>query len=160
MSKQTGKGSRHQRRAAAIERKATEHQDFVGGAAEQRAEAGQRKQERLQAEQNREVVREMAAELEQAAGLKGDGAIGPEFPLRIPRSIEEAKDVVREAPEALRERARERLARLPEPAKKALRFAASTAGLLLAPLRMGAHLAGEVLRLPFTVLRTLRDREA
>ncbi len=160
MSKQTGKGSRHQRRASAIERKATEHQQFVGSAEAERAEADHRKQERLQQEENREVVREMAAELEQAAGLKGDGAIGPEFPLRVPRSIEEAKDVVREAPEALREKARERLRKLPEPAQKALRFAASTADLFFAPLRIGAHVAREAARLPFAMLRALRGREA
>jgi len=32
VSKQTGKGSRHHRRASAIERKATQHHDFVGQA--------------------------------------------------------------------------------------------------------------------------------
>ena len=68
MSKQTGKGSRHQRRASAIERKATQHQDFVGQADVERAEAEFRKHERVQAEENHEVVREMAAEIEKVAG--------------------------------------------------------------------------------------------
>lgn len=160
MAKHTGKGSRHQRRASAIERKATQHQEFVGQAAPERAEAEFRKHERLQAEENRETVREMAAELEQAAGVKGDGAIGPEFPFRVPRSVEEAKEIAREAPEALREKARERLEQLPQPAKKALELAGATAGMLLAPLRLGLQIAREVVRLPFAVLRTLRDREA
>lgn len=160
MAKQTGKGSRHQRRASAIERKATKHQQFVGDAAPERAEAEFRKQEHLQAEENREVVREMAQEMEEAAGLKTNGAVGPEFPLRIPRSLEDVKEIARDAPEALREKARERLEKLPEPAQKAVHWAESTAGLLLAPLRFGLHLAQEVIRLPGSILRTLRQREA
>ena len=160
MSKQNGKGSRHHRRASAIERKATQHHEFVGDTAGERAEAQVRKQEHLEAEENREIVREMATELEQAAGLKGDGAIGPEFPVRIPRSVEEAKKVVREAPEALREKARERLEKLPEPARKALEAAASLAVRLTAPVRLGLHVVREAVRLPLTVVRSLRGREA
>jgi hypothetical protein len=160
VSKQTGKGSRHQRRASALERKATQHHDFVGGADAERAQAEAQKRERLATEENREVVREMAAELEQAAGIKGDGAAGPEFPVRIPRSIEEAKEIVREAPEALREKARERMRKLPDPAQKALGAASTIAGMLLAPVRLGLHIAREVVRIPFSVFRTLRDREA
>ena len=38
MSKQTGKGSRHQRRASAIERKATQHHEFIGDADAERAD--------------------------------------------------------------------------------------------------------------------------
>ena len=60
MSKQTGKGTRHQRRASAIERKATQHHEFIGEADVERAESEFRKHERLQAEEDREVVREMA----------------------------------------------------------------------------------------------------
>jgi hypothetical protein len=160
VGKQTGKGSRHQRRASAIERKATKHQQFVGDAAPDRAEAEFRKHDHLEAEENREVVREMAHELEAAAGLKHDGAIGPEFPLRIPRSIQDVKEIARDAPEALREKARERLEKLPEPAQKAMQWAGSTAGLLVGSVRFGLHLAQEVLRLPLSVLRTLRQREA
>jgi len=159
VSKQTGKGSRHQRRASAIERKATKHQQFVGDAATDRAEAELLKQEHLQAEENREVVREMAHELEEAAGVKGDGAVGPEFPLRIPRSLEDVKEIAREAPEVLREKARERLEKLPEPAQKAMHWAESTASVLLAPLRFGLHLAQEVFRIPLSIVRTLRRRE-
>jgi hypothetical protein len=160
VAKQTSKGSRHQRRASAIERKATRHQEFVGQAEPERAEAEFRKHERLQAEENQEVVREMAAELEQAAGVKGDGAVGPGFPFRIPRSVDEAKEIAREAPDALREKAREGLEQLPQPAKKALQLAGTTAGTLLAPLRLGLQIAREVVRLPFAVLRTLQKREA
>src|SRR5260221_14388428 len=82
--------------------------------------------------QNEETVREMARELEEVAGVR-DGAIGPEFPIRIPRSIEEGKRMVREAPGALREKARERLEELPEGAQKAIGIATDVAGLLFAP---------------------------
>jgi len=160
VSKQTGKGSRHQRRASAIERKATQHHQFVGEADPERAEAEFRKHERVQAEENREVVREMAAELEQAAGIKGDGAIGPEFPLRIPRSVDEAKEIAREVPDALREKARERLGKLPEPAQKALQVAESAAIVLFVPFRLGFRLALQVALLPLHILRGLRQREA
>lgn len=160
MAKHTGKGSHHQRRASAIERKATKHQEFVGQAEPERAEAEFRKHERLEAEENREVVREMAAELEEAAGVKGNGAIGPEFPFRIPRSVDEAMEIAREVPEALREKARERLEKIPEPARKALHVAGTTAGMLLAPLRLGLQVAREVVRLPFNLFRSLREREA
>ena len=160
MAKQTSKGSRHQRRASAIERKATHHHEFIGEADAERAEAELRKHERQQAGENREVVREMASEMEQAAGVKGDGAIGPEFPLRMPRSIDEAKELVRDVPVALRDKARERLDRLPEPALKALQVAESAITVLFIPMRLGLRIAREVARLPFNILRGLRQREA
>ena len=102
----------------------------------------------------------MVQELEQAAGVSGDGAMGPEFPLRIPRSVEEAKEIARDAPEALREKAREQLERLPDPAQQAVHVAGAAANVLLLPLRFGLHLMREVVRLPFSVLRALRQREA
>ncbi|HET7788396.1 MAG TPA: hypothetical protein VFP52_03595 [Myxococcales bacterium] len=159
MAKQPGRG--HKRRASALERKATQHHDFVGDAAPERAEAEFQKRDRQQVEENREVVREMAAELRDlSAGVPADGSLGAEIPFRIPRSVDEARQVVRDAPEALREKARQRLDSLPEPAKTALDLAASTANILLAPARIGLHLAREVLRLPFTVIGALRHREA
>jgi len=160
VSKQTGKGSRHQRRASAIERKATQHQDFVGQADVERAEAEFRKHERVQAEENHEVVRQLAAVIAKAAGVKGDGALGPEFPLRVPRSVEDAKDMVRDLPDALRDKARERLGKLPKPAQKALRAAETAAMVLLIPVRLGLGIAREVVRLPFALLQSLRHREA
>jgi hypothetical protein len=160
VAKQTSKGSRHQRRAAAIERKATHHHQFIGEAAAERAESELQKHERLQAEENREVVRQMASEMEEAAGTRGDGAAGPEFPLRIPRSVEEARDLVREAPDAFREKARERLSNLPEPAQKVLHVAESAIAVLFIPMRLGLTIAYEAVRLPFRILRGMRQREA
>src|SRR6267143_1121865 len=123
-------------------------------------EAEVRKHDRLQAEENHEVVREMAAEFEKAAGVKGDGALGPEFPVRLLRSIEDAKEMVRDLPDALRDKARERLDRLPEPAKRALRASETAAIVLLIPVRLGLGIAREVVRLPFALLQDLRHREA
>ncbi len=160
MSKQTSKGSRQQRRASAIERKATQHHDFVGEADAERAESELRKHERVQAEANREAVREMATEFEDRATVKGDGAVGPGFPLRIPRSIGEAKEIARELPDALREKARERLRKIPEPAQQALQVAESAVVVLFVPLRFGFELAREAARLPLHILRGLRQREA
>src|SRR2546422_6493875 len=57
VSRQPGKGSQHQRRASAIERKATQHHDFIGETDAERAEAEFRKQDRQQQEENREVVK-------------------------------------------------------------------------------------------------------
>lgn len=50
--------------------------------------------------------------------------------------------------------------RAAEPIRKALQLAADAAGLLLAPAVIGFHLAREALRLPMTLLRALRQREA
>jgi hypothetical protein len=160
VAKQTSKGTRHQRRASAIERKATQHHDFVGDAEPERAESELHKRERLQAEENREVVREMASEMEKTAGLRDDGAAGPEFPLRIPRSVEEAKEIVREAPDAFRDKARQRLENLPEPAQKVLHVAESALAVLFIPMRLGLSLAVELARLPLSILRGMRHREA
>ncbi len=47
MAKQTSKGTRHQRRASAIERKATHHHEFIGEADAERAGSELQKHERL-----------------------------------------------------------------------------------------------------------------
>lgn len=157
MPRQTGKGS-HKRKEAAFERRATQHTDFVGQAAPKQAEAEQRKHARVEAERSHDTVREMAAELEQFAGLKERPA-GPDL-FRIPRSIDEGKRLIREAPDALREKARERLELLPEPAQKAMRMAQGAAELLFVPARFGLGIVRELVRLPSALLRILRHREA
>ncbi|HYS08487.1 MAG TPA: hypothetical protein VEP66_07070 [Myxococcales bacterium] len=103
MAKQTGKGSRHQRRVSALERKATKH--------------------------------------------------------REPRTVDEAMEIARDVPEKLREKARERMGKLPEPAKQALRVAESAVAVLFVPIRLGFHIAREAVLLPFHILRSLRQRE-
>ena len=100
MAKHTGKG--RQRRASTLEGKATQHKQFIGQADAERAEAELHKRQHLE----EDVVQEMNAELQHLAD-KGDGSAGPEIPFRIPRSIEEGKRIIQEAPEALRERVEE-----------------------------------------------------
>src|SRR2546421_10757343 len=99
VSRQPGKGSHHQRRASAIERKATQHHDFIGETDAERAEAGFRKQDRQQQEENREVVREMASELEaEAGGGRPDDATRPPGPVCLPPSIDRAEESARTPP--------------------------------------------------------------
>src|SRR5260370_710717 len=157
--KQTGKGS-HKRKQAAFERKATQLHDFIGEAAAERAEAELHKRERLETERSKDAVDEMAAELKKFSGVKGDGAVGPELPFRVPRSIDEGKRLIREGPDALREKARERLEQLPERTRKALQIAQDLAGLFFAPLRIGLAFGRELLRVPDAFLRVLRQKEA
>jgi hypothetical protein len=153
-----GHVSKHRKKESALERKATKHDDFIGEAEPERAEAKLRKHERLE----RETVRAMAAEFESVA--KGNnGAIGPEIPLRIPRSIGEAKRILEEAPdllEKLRTKAEDRLARLPPPFKRVIELGESAAGLLFAPFRIGWRLTREFLAVPAAMLRVLRQQEA
>ncbi len=159
MSRQTGKGS-HRRKEAALERKATQHHEFVGEADAERAEAKRAEKEHLEAERSAETVREMATELEREAGLRENGAMGPEIPFRMPRSIDEGKRLIREAPEAMREKARERLSKLPEPAQKAIGIADSIAGLMMIPVRLSIGIAREFLQVPMAMIRVLRGKEA
>ena len=158
MSRQTGKGS-HRRKEAALERKATQRHRFIGEADTERAEAEFRKHERLESEESAETIREMARELERVAGIRTDGAMGPEIPFRIPRSIEEGKRIIREAPEAMREKARERLEKLPEPARQAIDLIGTLAGLAMVPVRLGYGIARDLLRVPMEMFRLLRQRE-
>ena len=156
MPKHSGKGSHHKRKEAAFERSAMQHTNFIGQAETLRAQAERTKQEHLEAERTQDAVREMAAELEQFAGLKD----GPKAPFRIPRSIDEGKRLISEAPDALREKARERLDQLPDSAKAAVALAQSTAELFFVPVRFGLGIVRELVRLPATMLRILRHREA
>ncbi len=159
MPKQTGKGRHHKRKEAAFERHAMQHTNFIGQAEPQRAEAEARKQEHLEAERSQDTVHEMAAELEQFAGLKPPPAAA-EAPFRIPRSIDEGKRLFSEAPDALREKARARLEQLPDSAKAAMELAQSAAEILFVPVRLGLGIVRELVRLPAAMLRILRHREA
>jgi hypothetical protein len=122
MAKRTG------RRQAALERKALKHQDFVGSADAERAESEFYEHERI--EQDR---------------AHADGAIGPEFPFRLPR------------PGELREKARERLEKLPEPAQQALHVAGAAVQVMLVPMRIGWAFARELWRVPGQILRVFRE---
>ena len=142
------KGSSHKRRESVLERKATQHPEFVGDVAKEH-----------EATAKAEAVQEMAHEFEDLASGKKDGSLGPEIPFRIPRSVEEGKKIIREAPEVLREKARERLEQLPEPARKAVELLGAVAGVAMVPLRFGWNIARDLMRVPVAMFHVLRQRE-
>src|SRR4051812_44193412 len=139
------------KRKSPIERKATQHHEFIGEAAAERAKAQEVKKEHLAAEREQDVVREMAAEMREMADK-------PE--LRIPRSVEEGKRLFAEAPERLREKAQERLDAMPAPARQLMGYAQAAAGLLFAPARFGVRLVRAAVQLPAAVFHVLRNQEA
>ena len=59
----------------------------------------------------------------------------------------------------MREKARERLEKLPEPARKVIDLAGTLAGLAMVPVRLGYGIARDLLRVPMEMFRLLRQRE-
>jgi hypothetical protein len=150
----TSKGSRRTRSQSRLTRKATQHQDFIGGSETDRAEAEHRKLERVAAEREKDVVREMASELT-------DLAAKPE--LRVPRSLEEGKQLVAEAREKVaeaREKLDERVEALPPLAKDTVGLARATLNFLLLPARLGLRFLHDVAHLPGALVHALRKQEA
>jgi hypothetical protein len=145
MPKHTGK------RKSPIERKATHHQEFVGSAEPERAEAEAVKEERVAAAREQDVVHEMAEKLEQEAAK-------PE--LRIPRSVEEGKRLLDEGSEMLREKAQERLDGMARPAQKVLELGTAALSLLFAPARIGLRLVMGAVEIPAAIFHVLRRKEA
>lgn len=145
MPKHTGK------RKSPMERKATQHQEFVGSAAPARAEAAAVKQEHLAEAREQDVVHEMAEKLEEVAE-KPD--------LRIPRSVEEGKRLFDEGAEMLREKAQERLEGLARPAQKLLELGSAALSLLFTPARLGVRLVMGAVEVPAAIFHVLRRKEA
>jgi hypothetical protein len=134
-----------------LERKATQHHDFVGEAAQERAQAEKTKHEHVEAARDQDVVREMADRFEREAER-------PE--LRIPRSVKEGKRLFAEGPALLREKAQERLDALPKQAHVALELVQVAASLLLVPARMGVRLVRSAVQFPSALFHALRRQEA
>jgi hypothetical protein len=134
-----------------LERKATQHHEFIGEATAERAQAQEAKEQHLAKGREQEIVREMAQKLEETAEK-------PE--LRIPRSLEEGKRLIADAPDLLREKAQERLDSLPPPAHQALDLAQSVAVFFFAPLRLGIRLTRTALQVPGALFQALRRSEA
>jgi hypothetical protein len=145
MSKKTGN------RKSPLERKATQHHDFIGEAAPERAQAEAVKKERLAAEREQDVVQEMAQKFEEVAARSE---------LRVPRSIKESKRLLNEGPELLREKAKERLDALPQPAHKLLELASMAISIAFAPARLGLRLLMNAVEIPVAVFHSLRRKEA
>lgn len=166
MSKQPGKRSaihsKGGKKEPAFARKATQHQDFIGQAEPERAEAEFRKHERVEADHERFVVEEMAKTLEDVAERSA-----PVLPLRRPTSIRDGISMLKETAtpetfEKLRAKAEERLAGLPPPLQTALEMATRVTHFLAAPVSAGVRLVSAVLRTPAAMVRMLarRPREA
>ncbi|HEX4383667.1 MAG TPA: hypothetical protein VH083_11980 [Myxococcales bacterium] len=145
MPKHTGK------RKSPIERKATHHQEFIGSAAPERAEAEAVKQEHVAAAREQDVVHEMAEKLEEVAAK-------PE--LRIPRSVEEGKRMFEDGSEMLREKAQERLDGMARPAQKVLELGTAALSMLFAPARLGLRLVMGAVEIPAAIFHVLRRKEA
>jgi hypothetical protein len=162
----------------ALSRKATHHHDFVGQAEADRAQSRAVEQARIERdhrELEKEVVQEMASELEQMAGAAQPAASTNSAPreqpaseptrIRPPQSqgsVRDAIDLLRrgapEALDALRAKAEERLEGMPWPVKTAIHLTERAFGLALWPVRTGVHLMGRVLETPAALLRILLTR--
>jgi hypothetical protein len=181
MAKAAGKRG-HKKAEEALSRKATQHHDFVGQAEADRAESRAVEEARIRRDQEqleKEVVHEMAEELEQMAGAAETAAAQPSAERRaaerasapaqepraaieIPTSVREAVDLLRqrgpEVLETMRAKAEERLEQMPQPIKGAIHLTERAVGLALWPIRTGVHLMGRMLETPVALLRILLAR--
>jgi hypothetical protein len=147
MPKQTGKRGHK----SPLERKATQHHDFIGEAEPERAQAQAVKLEHLAAERQQDVVEEMVEKLEEVAAK-------PE--LRIPRTIEEGKRLFAKGPQLLREKALERLDALPQPVHQAVDLASAAMTIAFAPVRLGLRIVRGAMQMPVALFHVLRRKEA
>jgi hypothetical protein len=177
MAKATGKRGHKSKADDALSRKATQHHDFVGEADQDREQSRAVEEERIRRDQKdleKEVVQEMAQELEQMSGVAGPQRPAAEAsrpaaeqprgaaPFEMPRTMREGIDLLRrrgpEALEALRRKAEQRLEQMPAPVRSAVRLTERAVGLALWPMRAGAHLVGRVLETPVALIRILIAR--
>jgi hypothetical protein len=154
------RGGARKRRQAAFERGATQHHEFIGEAAPERAEAERQKLAHLHEFEEQEAVRAMATQLQHLSDRDAR-------PLRVPRSREEAADLFERLRDVARERldemprlAQERLEKMPPRVRGAVHVAQNAAVVLMVPLRAGYELVSDVLRIPGTMFRILTRQEA
>jgi hypothetical protein len=176
MPKGTGQRGHKTKGDAALSRKATQHQDFVGQAEPDREQSREVEKRRIQRDREqleKEVVKETAQELERASavaeparaaqgGQAGAGQERPQF--AIPGSLREGIDLIRRrgppALDALRAKAEQRLGEMPSPVRTAVHLTERAIGLALWPVRAGARLVGHVLETPAALLRILIGRRS
>jgi hypothetical protein len=181
MAKAAGKRG-HKKAEEALSRKTTQHHDFVGQAEAERAESRAAEQARIRRDQQeleKEVVQEMAHELEEMAAVaetppspdRADQRVADTPGVRVeearpaiefPTSVRETIDLLRrhapEAFETMRAKAEERLEQLPGPVKGAIHLTERAIGLALWPVRTGVHLMGRILETPAALFRILLAR--
>jgi len=177
MAKATGKRGHRTKADEALSRKATRHHDFVGQTEPEREQSRSVEEERIRRdheELEKEVVQEMAKELEQVSGVTeppraqpaqaGPAAEGARErpPFEIPTSWREGIDLIRQRGpdvlEALRAKAEQRLEEMPAPVKGAIRLTERAVGLALWPVRAGARLFGRMLQMPAALVRIMIAR--
>jgi hypothetical protein len=177
MAKATGKRGQKSKADDALSRKATQHHDFVGEADRDRQQSRAVEEKRIRGDRQKlekEVVQEMAQELEQMSGVAGPQRPAADAnrpaaerprqaaPFEVPRSVRDGLDLLRrrgpEALEALRRKAEQRLEQMPGPVRSAVRLTERAVGLALWPMRAGAHLVGRVLETPVALIRILIAR--
>jgi len=177
MAKATGKRGHKTKADDVLSRKATQHHDFVGQADPDREQSRAVEDERIRRDQKeleKEVVQEMARELEQVSGVAQppppaatQGPSGAErpreaVPFEMPTSVREGIDLLRrrgpEVLDALRAKAEQRLEQMPQPVKSAVRLTERAVGLALWPVRAGVHLVGRMLETPVALVRILIAR--
>jgi hypothetical protein len=172
-------GKRGRKKAEdALSRKATQHHDFVGDAEADRAQSRAVEEMRIEGDRReleKEVVQEMATELEQVAGVAqpaaasagsvGDATASEPTAERAPKAQGAVLDTIdllrRSAPEAfeaMRAKAEQRLETMPWPVKSAIHLTERAFALALWPVRTGVHLMGRVLETPAALLRILLTR--
>jgi hypothetical protein len=174
-------GKRNRKKAEdALSRKATQHHDFVGEAEADRAQSRAVEEMRIEhdhRELEKEVVHEMATELEQMAGVaqpaaepadaaRREASVSETAETRPPSpsqgAVRDTIDLIRrtapEAFDAMRAKAEERLEAMPGPVKTAIHLTERAFGLALWPVRTGVHLMGRVLETPVALLRILLTR--
>src|SRR5438105_6882651 len=134
----TSKG-RRSRAEDALSRKAVQHHDFIGEAAKDRENSRAVEEERIareRAEVEKDVVREMEQEFEEAAGTQQDTRLADVLNFPRPRSFRQGYEILRDrgpaALEILRGKAEARLAEMPAPVKSAVHASERAFGLLAA----------------------------
>jgi hypothetical protein len=157
----TSKGHRS-RAEDALSRKAVQHHDFIGEAAKDREKSRAVEEQRIlrdRADVEKDVVREMEQEFEEAAGMQQDTRLVDILNFPRPKSLRQGYEILRDrgpaALEILREKAEQRLAGMPGPVKNAVHMSERALGLLAGPVRVGVHLIADALRTPAQMLRLL-----
>jgi hypothetical protein len=172
-------GKRGRKKAEdALSRKATQHHEFVGDAEADRAQSRAVEEMRIEGDRRelrKEVVQEMATELEQMAGVAQKAAApagsvsdatarepSAGRPPQAQGALRDTIDVLRrcapEAFEAMRAKAEERLETMPWPVKTAVHLTERAFALALWPVRTGVHVVTRALETPAALLRILLTR--
>jgi hypothetical protein len=157
----------HKTRAEAVlAQKAVQHHDFVGDAEPEREQARaveEQRSERDQEKLDKEIVHEMAREMETEA-TTGEKSLADLLKFSRPKTLSEGVQILREkAPQiadelrrradALRDLAEARLARMPAPLRETVHLSERALALMVVPVRLGVQVVARAMRTPAEMLR-------